>query len=813
MVAEYPQEGPHDGGPPRSSEALPIYGRGSESLHFIALDSPELARLSAPRKDEDYSDGELTRLEGVQMPICAARELLAEESIRGLQALAHRLETQLGYDPHLQIAIAGPLMRYERADHPHMYPAHLMTSFEMHVPMTPEWSIPLRVLGPVCVSLAHPIMKSDTHPLESRMRVTEGLLRDLVAHANGLPVCIAMPERKEMAHKPTSASLLNGTELAVNGSPTHALMTHLAGEWKPRTIQVATNGTDDSKPYTLYPLLPDQATSLGEVLFKDPAISMHLMEVVTQIIQVWESNFQRHLDTLPDGMPARSPAEPQEVGRVMTLLPGYERRGKLEQEERQMIGRLISFLNSLVEFDGLSINSEKAGRFVHYATLMLQEMYLGTVPHEIQEDVHRALWAIVEELSTADVSANSHKFAISEVTHALYDMLFTHLSGYKTAPREDANAFAMQYADSEGLKTVSMAEIQRRYTVDMQRNVWEFIRAHPEFPVCGQILLDWVHTIQASDQSTHPLFVDYKTLKARFYELFVNMNKDVPTTDSQVDIARTASIIRSMHAEGKMLNKAAVAGSGDMSRLEGPLFILLRELGITFDEIVAVDRVNYGVQIAVSHPELNVDFHQGDILDANAFGGKKVNVLLYPWSVFSDILPRKDSVQALHTAAGLMEPGGILIIDQAIPIGESSYKRIEEEQAPMTGELGVFQRSFSGPDGQELWSTFNIMNMETLLRDAAQAGFIPRNVGPTAQEQRSLIDKIESDESVLVREAETGENHDAMKYPIYQANGWNRMTLALEYVGQEEALRRAKAAPSLFHTLSLAVGEAKDGSQ
>lgn len=461
------------------------------------------------------------------------------------------------------------------------------------------------------------------------------------------------------------------------------------------------------------------------------------------------------------------------------------------------------------------IDVEDADTFQYYEQLLARKL-ISDVPLEVFMVSVRSLRAVMMEISKhwdARKFNSNDAYILCQVTQAMYDMLITGLADFPTAAREEAGVYGFEFNPGAGLVSTDVATMQREHTVAMQRAVWDFARQHPEFPAINQILIDWVQTIQASDQSTHPLYADYKALKAEFYRLFVNMNKDVPTTDSQVDIARAASIIRAMRAIGKPLRSVAVAGSGDMARFEGQLFQLLQKEGIFFEEIIAVDRVNYGAQIAETLPELHVDFHQGDILDVNAFGGKKVNMLLYPWSVFSDILPVRDSIQALHTAASLLEPGGIMIVDQAVPLGASSYKAMQVEQATHTGALGVFERSFNGADGEELWSAFNIMELESFLRDAAQAGFVPRNIGATVQEQHALVETIEADESILVREAETKENLDAMAHPIYQANGWNRMTLVLEYIGQEEALRKAKAGKSLFHQLSCtAVGEAKDGA-
>jgi len=786
MVVEQPQPIEiHTEPPINTVEASPT-STSNEGLHFIPLTStPEFARLSAPRQDTDYTDTALITVEGVQMPVCAVRTLLDSESIGNLRTLSTNLTEALGYDPNLQIVIAGPQLQYQGSERPIMYPAHVMTSFEMELEVAEGQKTRVTVLGPVCVSIAHQIMLDGRYPFPARVRATEALLEDLRSAANGRYTYIAMPERNGPQRASTNVSLLDGTDLTIGGSPTHALMTHLAGQAKPLTVQVD-RGEKGSKPYTLYPLPPAHATSLGQDALGKAEMQQRIQEVSAAIMQAWEKNFDRHEKGSDEGLGG---VIGQEVARIM---------------ER------FKDTNYLVLF--AKMNEDERRSYMYY--LIALEDLVGRLPQNIASQIASLAQRVIDELSVSVNAAQiseSDIYTISQIPSRIVSIVHAYLRKYQASQPEQYGVRVANYT-GRGLVDVSVEETIRGYVVAEQRIAWEFLYDHPELPVCCQAIIDAVHSDQAMDQSRNPWYADYKTLKTRFYELFVNMNKDVPTTDSQVDIARTVSIIQKMHLEGKPITKAAVAGSGDMTRFEGPLFKQLRDLGITFDEIIAVDRVDYGAQIAASHPELNVDFHQGDILDSKVFGGKKVHVLFYPWSVFSDILPRRDSIQALNTAASLMEPGGTLVIDQAIPIGESSYKRMEEEQADITGELGVFQRSFSGPDGQELWSTFNIMNMETLLRDAAQAGFIPRNVGPTAQEQRALVEQVERDESVLVRQAETGEHLNAMTNPIYQANGWNRMTLALEYVGQEEALLRAKAAPSLFHTLSLAVGEAKDGA-
>lgn len=786
MVVEQPQPTETDIDPAGQSVEVAPTNTNHEGLHFIPLSATkELARLSAPRQDADYTDVALVALEGVQMPVCAVRTLLDSESIQNLQTLSSQLRDSLGYDPNLQIVIAGPQLEYQGTEKPILYPAHVMTSFEMELEVAEGQKTRVTVLGPVCVSIAHQLMLDERYPFPARVRATEALLEDLRSAANGRYTYIAMPERNGSQRAPTTVGLLDGTSLTITNSPTHALMTHMAGQVEPLTVQVD-RGEKGNKPYTLYPLPPAHATSLGQDALGKVEMQQKIQEVSAAIMQTWEGNFDKHEKDSDEGA-----------------------EGVILQEVARLMERFKD-TNYLVLFAKMSEFQRE--KFMH-GLIALEDLVNG-LPQNIASHIASSAQSVMDELSVsvnAAQIAESDIYTISQIPSRIMSIVYAYLQNYQASQPEEYGVHA-GYLAGEGLVEGSVDQMMRPYTVAEQRASWQFLYDHPELPVCCQAMIDAIHSDQAMDQSRNPWYADYKALKAQFYELFVNMNKDVPTTNSQVDIARTASIIQAIHAEGKTMKKAAIAGSGDMNRFEGPLFTLLRELGITFEQIVAVDRVDYGAQIAASHPELNVDFHQGDILDAKAFGGKKVNVLLYPWSVFSDILPRKDSVRALHTAAGLMEQGGILIIDQAIPIGQSSYKRMQEEQAPITGEQGVFQRSFAGPDGKELWSTFNIMNMETLLRDAAQAGFIPRNVGPTAQEQRALVEKIESDESTLTRESDTKANLDAMKYPIYQANGWNRMTLALEYVGQEEALRRAKAAPSLFHTLSLAVGEAKDGA-
>lgn len=463
---------------------------------------------------------------------------------------------------------------------------------------------------------------------------------------------------------------------------------------------------------------------------------------------------------------------------------------------------ISSFLQSLEPGDDDDFLSHNE-RLVH----MLEA---GMVPHEIVPLLVQTMQTLINELSTQDTNVlrGEERFLLSQLTHAIEDILETGIRGYQTAAREHEGVYAM---DVEAATPIPMGDLQREYTVIMQDYMWKFIKSHPEYEASGQVLLDWIHTIQASDQSSHGAFTDYQQAKAEFYSRFENMNKTAPTTDSLVDVARAATIIRNTfptresHVDPPRI---LFAGSGNMDRFEGPLLRLLKNEGIYFGRVAAIDRVNYADHIRDSHEDLSVEFRRGDVLDPHVFEGEQFDIVFFPWSVLCDILPRRDLIKALHRASKQIKPGGILITDQAVPIGESSYKHVEEEQATRTGEKGVFSRSFAGPEGEELWSTFNIMEVTTLLRDAAQAGFISLNMPTTAQKQQEMVNHIEGHEAELVHQAETKKNYNAMSCPIYQANGWNRMTVVLQFVGKEEALKQAHTIPSLFHALSsLAVGK------
>jgi hypothetical protein len=95
------------------------------------------------------------------------------------------------------------------------------------------------------------------------------------------------------------------------------------------------------------------------------------------------------------------------------------------------------------------------------------------------------------------------------------------------------------------------------------------------------------------------------------------MNETAPTTDSTVDIARAASIIREIitrRGDENPIRSVLMAGSGNMDRFEGPLLRLLQAEGIQFDNVAAVDRVDYRAHIDVAHPDSQMELYNRQVL-------------------------------------------------------------------------------------------------------------------------------------------------------------------------------------------------------
>lgn len=439
------------------------------------------------------------------------------------------------------------------------------------------------------------------------------------------------------------------------------------------------------------------------------------------------------------------------------------------------------------------------------------------VPPQIRSATAAAAMAMYQEIPSIVDSDDEHLWEmVAYAPEAILDITLTYLSNFQTAPRESKNFNVVHITADGKLEQGSMAEMQRMAAVETQRIVWDFARQHPEFPAINQTLIDWVQTIQASDQTTNPIYAEFLERNRRFYEEYTKFMNANAGTISPVDVERVASIIRFIKSTSPAYAPSVyVGGPGTMDRFEGPLLEKLKKEGIMPDHVVAVDTLDFSADAQRHATALNIpiEFRQGNILDNTADQGEQFDVVIYPWSIWCDVMPRLDVMRGMQATARRTKLGGVVVVDQPLPLGESSYKQMRAEQAVEHGEEGTIGRSYKmGDEGPELWKDLNVIGLADLCLTAAQAGLVPINLPATVPELYAFMEGFERDEAEHIRASEEGQNTDAMSRPAYHTSGWNRVTIAFQNVGVEEALKRAHTGSSLLHELTrLRVSQPEDG--
>lgn len=438
------------------------------------------------------------------------------------------------------------------------------------------------------------------------------------------------------------------------------------------------------------------------------------------------------------------------------------------------------------------------------------------IPPQIRRAAAEVAMAMFREIQSISDSDDEHLWEMVAYTpEAILDIVLTYLANFRTAPRESENFNIAHITDDGKLEQGSMVEMQRMAAVETQRMVWDFARQHPEFPAINQILIDWVQTIQASDQTTNPVYAEFLARNRYFYEEYTKSMNAHAGTISPVDVERVASIIRFIRLSNLSYTPSVyVGGPGTMDRFERPLFEKLKQEGIVPDHVVAVDALDFSADAQRHSTPLNIpiEFRQGNILDNDADQGEQYDVVVYPWSIWCDVMPRLDVIRGMHATAKRTKSGGIVIIDQPLPLGESSYKKMRAEQAVEYGEEGAIGRRFKMGDGKpELWKDLNVIGLADLCLTAAQAGLVPINLPATVPELYAFMEEFEQHEGERIQSGADGTNTDAMSRPAYHTSGWNRVTIAFQNVGVEEALKQARMGSSLLHELTrLPVSKPKD---
>ncbi len=439
------------------------------------------------------------------------------------------------------------------------------------------------------------------------------------------------------------------------------------------------------------------------------------------------------------------------------------------------------------------------------------------IPPQIRRATAKAAMSMYQEIPGIIDSDDENLWEmVAYAPEAILDITLTYLSNFQTAPRESKN-FNVVHITAEGkLEQGNMTETQRMATVGMQRMVWDFARQHPEFPAINQTLIDWVQTTQASDQTSNPVYAEFLERNRHFYEEYTKFMNAHAGTISPVDVERVASIIRYIKSTSSAYAPSVyVGGPGTMDRFEGPLLEKLKKEGIVPDHVVAVDALDFSAdaQRHATALDIPIQFGRGNILDNATDQGEQFDVVLYPWSIWCDVMPRLDVITGMHATARRTKLGGVVVVDQPLPLGESSYKKMRAEQAVEHGEEGTIGRSYKmGAEGPELWKDLNVIGLADLCLTAAQAGLVPINLPATVPELYAFMEEFELHEQEHIQSGADGTNTDAMSRPAYHTSGWNRVTIAFRNVGIEEALKEAHMGSSLLHELTrLRVSQPKDG--
>ncbi len=452
----------------------------------------------------------------------------------------------------------------------------------------------------------------------------------------------------------------------------------------------------------------------------------------------------------------------------------------------------------------------------------MQELRVSVLHNEwispqVRQLTAEAAMAMYEDIPKIIKSDNEHLWEImAYAPQAILDIVETYLANFKTAPRESEN-FSLVHVTADGkLEQGSMTEMQRMAAVETQRMVWDFARHHSEFPAINQTLIDWVQTIQASDQSSNSTYTEYLENNKRFYEEYTKYMNTNAGTISPVDVDRVASIVRHVAAEKVGLTPSVyVGGPGQMDRFERKLFERMIVDGIRPSRVLAVDALDFSVDAARHARELDIpiEFRKDNFSDDPSDEQEQFDIVLYPWSIWCDVMKRLDVIRGMHATARRTKPGGIVVIDQPLPVGELSYGIMRAEQAVEHGEEGTIGRSYKmGAEGPELWKDLNVIGLADLCLIAAQAGLTPINLPTTVPELYDFMDGFERDEKEHIAASKEGQNTDAMSRPAYHTSGWNRVTIAFRNVGVEEALKQAHMGSSLLHELtSLRMSQPEDG--
>lgn len=429
---------------------------------------------------------------------------------------------------------------------------------------------------------------------------------------------------------------------------------------------------------------------------------------------------------------------------------------------------------------------------------VLEEILDLSIDESSKEKLWQAVWGGLFDCGAAiNILANASNYPsevrelLMDVPRKLYPEIFVLFESGNVGELE-AEVISIALNSVPGL----LAKFDNKYSSDPRirslyrledinsafESVLEFSRAHPEQRFISRYAFQYVfaQSIQASRESyPSERFLDDKR---RFYTQFNagnTMNETVPTTDSEVDIARAYSLIEAQYKElGRPLT-VLMGGIGNGQRFEGPIVERCDSAGMLSD-VYAVDLLDQSAQFP-DNLRGRVDFRVASFSEFDPRLEGKVDLIIVPWSGLND-MPKHEMIESVRNWSKMLSENGQIVIDSPLIDGRNSYDSLILSQQQMWSVPGMMRRAFGAGDG-EVESDFTMNEVEELLYMFELLEFESVNVDGEA------LALLGSDvDTKLAADMEDRRHLDAVRNPFYAArsNGkiHNRMTVAFRKVAE-----------------------------
>ncbi len=345
--------------------------------------------------------------------------------------------------------------------------------------------------------------------------------------------------------------------------------------------------------------------------------------------------------------------------------------------------------------------------------------------------------------------------------------------------------------------------------------IYSFIERHPQAPGIFQANFEFIQTVLMA-QENNPLIDVKEEEKPQMYQKLAEGDKlhEVPTTDTATDTARAVSLIKDAIEKHNVPQKGMrilFVGMNTAKRFEKPVVENLRASGIGFGAIIGIDQNDFS-----DEARNNLDIQKGEEFAYHIGNLQKdefpdlekegqVDVVVVPWSMLNDLLKTMSFAKVMYMLQGYLKDGGVMITDNPIPAGIHSYEAQMKEAARQGLPFGHVLRTLKAA-GEDVETMFNIYLMQYLTTHCMALGMEPLNFPGSLAEQAQIAKALSDDDADLVDLHEAGLDKDAVNYPVYHANGANRMTLAFQKVGNKEVMEKHGIFPMWLYERAIRPG-------